>query len=77
MLRTLTARLRSLERKTCPFHNEVPRERARGAHWVRPSLVGEVVFRDWTNDGRLRAPAWRGLRSDKRPEDVEERSDGR
>jgi bifunctional non-homologous end joining protein LigD len=78
MLRMLTAKLHSLERKTSPFHNEVPRERARGARWVRPSLVGEVVFRDWTQDDRLRAPAWRGLRPDKRAADVEGRDpDGR
>lgn len=78
MLRSLTAKLHKLERKTSPYHGEVPRDRAKGAHWVKPALVGEVVFRDWTNDGRLRAPAWRGLRSDKRPEDVEGRDpDGR
>ncbi|CRK60828.1 ATP-dependent DNA ligase clustered with Ku protein, LigD [Alloactinosynnema sp. L-07] len=78
MLDSIMGKLRKLERKSSPFHNEIPRERGKGAHWVRPSLVGEVVFRDWTNDDRLRAPAWRGLRSDKRPEDVEERGpDGR
>ncbi|WP_018683487.1 non-homologous end-joining DNA ligase [Actinokineospora enzanensis] len=71
MLDTIMAKLRRLARKTPPFHNEVPRERARGAHWVRPTLVGEVVFRDWTPDGRLRAPSWRGLRPDKSPSDVE------
>ncbi|SDC77359.1 non-homologous end-joining DNA ligase [Actinokineospora iranica] len=71
MLRTLTAKLLRLERKTPPFATPVPRERARGARWVRPTLVGEVVFRDWTADGRMRAPSWRGLRPDKRPEDVE------
>ncbi len=70
-LRLLTAKLLELERKTPPFANEVPRGRARGGRWVRPELVGEVVFRDWTADGRLRAPAWRGLRPDKLPADVE------
>ncbi len=49
----------------------MPRERARGATWVRPELVGEVVFRNWTPDGRLRAPSWRGLRSDKDAADLE------
>jgi len=70
VLHDLMGRLRPLERKTPPFHNEVPRARARGGHWVRPTLVGEVVFRNWTTDGRLRAPSWRGLRPDKGPEDV-------
>ena len=40
------------------------------AHWVRPELVGEVRFTEWTRDGRLRHPAWRGLRPDKGPDDV-------
>jgi len=38
--------------------------------WVEPSLVGEVEFARWTRAGRLRHPAWRGLRPDKRAEEV-------
>ncbi|PRX50362.1 bifunctional non-homologous end joining protein LigD [Prauserella shujinwangii] len=71
MLRTLLAKLRRLERRTSPFTTEVPRDRARGARWVSPKLVGEVVFKDWTPDGRLRAPAWRGLRPDLDPEELD------
>ncbi|WP_199431463.1 non-homologous end-joining DNA ligase [Qaidamihabitans albus] len=71
MLRTLLGKLRKLERKTSPFVTEVPRDRARGARWVSPKLVGEVVFKDWTADGRLRAPAWRGLRPDIDPEELD------
>jgi bifunctional non-homologous end joining protein LigD len=52
-----------------PF-KEVPRADARQAHWVAPTLVGEVAFAEWTPDGRLRHPAWRGLRDDKRPDQV-------
>ncbi|MET0415070.1 MAG: hypothetical protein ABW022_03505, partial [Actinoplanes sp.] len=37
------------------------------ARWVEPVLVGEVAFRNWTPDGRLRHPSWRGLRSDRSP----------
>jgi bifunctional non-homologous end joining protein LigD len=48
----------------------VPREHAKGAHWVKPQLVGEVVFGEWTRDGRMRHPAWRGLRPDKKPSEV-------
>jgi bifunctional non-homologous end joining protein LigD len=38
--------------------------------WVRPSIVGEVRFIEWTPDGKLRHPTWRGLRTDKRAKDV-------
>jgi bifunctional non-homologous end joining protein LigD len=37
---------------------------------VRPELVGEVVYGEWTRDNRLRHPSWRGLRRDKDPRDV-------
>ena len=70
-LAALHDRLKPLVRKENPFFNEVPRERAKGATWVTPELVGEVEFRNWTPDGRLRAPSWRGLRSDKDAADLE------
>jgi bifunctional non-homologous end joining protein LigD len=38
--------------------------------WVRPSLVAEVKFAEWTSKGELRQPAYLGLRSDKWAEDV-------
>jgi bifunctional non-homologous end joining protein LigD len=69
-LAVLTPRLRALARRSSPFVTEMPRERAKGARWVEPELVAEVVFRQWTPDGRMRFPAWRGLRPDKAPEEV-------
>ncbi|MFD1149431.1 non-homologous end-joining DNA ligase [Saccharothrix hoggarensis] len=69
-LERLTARLAGLEVGRSPFGSGVPRERARGARWVRPVLVGEVVHRQWTADGRMRFPTWRGLRPDKAPGEV-------
>ena len=72
MLDDLWDRLRPLERRTSPYADEVPRQYARDAHWTEPVLVGEVEFTIWTPDHRLRAPSWRGLRPDKRPEDVRE-----
>ena len=44
--------------------------RMREARWVRPELVAEVRFSEWTRDGRLRHPVFVGLRADKRPGDV-------
>ncbi|MFI6077191.1 non-homologous end-joining DNA ligase [Actinoplanes sp. NPDC051343] len=66
MLRLLQDQLTPLRRGTSPAR-DVPREHARHAHWVEPALVGEVAFRNWTPDGRLRHASWRGLRPDRSP----------
>ncbi len=66
----LQHRLTPLEVASSPFTTTVPAADARLAHWVRPEVVGEVRFAEWTRDGRLRHPAWRGLRPDKAPGDV-------
>jgi bifunctional non-homologous end joining protein LigD len=70
MLDDLAGLLAPLERATSPYADEVPREYARDARWVEPRLTGEVSYTMWTQDGRMRNPAWRGLRSDIGPEDV-------
>ncbi|WP_400999937.1 ATP-dependent DNA ligase [Agromyces sp. GXQ0307] len=54
---------------TSPFM-EVPATDAADAVWVRPELVGEIEFGEWTRTGVARHPRWRGLRPDKGPEDV-------
>jgi DNA ligase D-like protein (predicted ligase) len=49
----------------------------KGVHWVRPELVAQVGFGEWTPDGKLRHPRYIGLRDDKRPEQVvRERASG-
>lgn len=53
-----------------PFTTRIPRADAAVAHYVRPELVGEVEFNEWTRSGHLRQPVWRGLRLDKSPGDV-------
>jgi bifunctional non-homologous end joining protein LigD len=65
----IRARLEPLSRATSPFV-DVPAADARDARWVRPDLVGEVEFAEWTTAGRLRQPSWRGWRPDKSPGDV-------
>jgi bifunctional non-homologous end joining protein LigD len=70
MLEDLLTRLRPFERTTSPLAEEVPRALVRDAHWVSPRLVGEVAFGEWTRDGRMRHPVWRGLRPDKAVGDV-------
>lgn len=69
-LRSLAGRLRRLERKRSPFHSP-PSGKDRNVHWVRPEIVGEVVFRDWTKAGWLRSPRWRGLRPNREASEVE------
>jgi bifunctional non-homologous end joining protein LigD len=64
-LRTLGARLDELAQKACPF--ESPPLSNEKAHWVRPALVVEVRFGDWTDDGHLRHPIFLGLRDDVAP----------
>jgi len=68
-LTELRARLDRLARQTSPLIG-VPGPDAREAHWVTPSLVGEVGYAERTSDGRLRAPTWRGWRPDKSPGEV-------
>jgi bifunctional non-homologous end joining protein LigD len=74
ILDDLRERLGPLEVERSPFAGALPAEYARIARWARPELVGEVRFSEWTGDGRLRHPSWRGLRPDKSPADVTKES---
>ena len=57
------AKLKSLEVKEPPV--DVPRADSRNAHWVKPSLVAEIAFTEFTAAGTLRHPSFLGLREDK------------
>jgi bifunctional non-homologous end joining protein LigD len=63
-LAALKARLDELAAGTPPFADP---PRARGGHWVRPELVVEVAFREWTRDGVVRQPSFQGTREDADP----------
>ncbi len=69
-LRRLAAELAPLAQDVPGFDDEVPAAEARAARWVRPVLVGEVVYRTLTPDLRLRHASWRGLRPDRDPAGV-------
>lgn len=68
-LRRTADLFRGLAREDCPLDG-VPRLDARDAHWIEPTLVGEVSYGEWTDDQRLRHPVWRGWRPDKTPDEV-------
>jgi bifunctional non-homologous end joining protein LigD len=66
-IRKLLALLKPLHRDTSPFAEppKMPRVRKSDVHWVEPQLVAQVRFGEWTHDGRLRHPAYLGIREDK------------
>ncbi len=63
-LRALGRRLTRLKQERPPF-TDSHAIRERQATWVKPSLVAEIAFTEWTRDGKLRHPRYVGLRSDK------------
>jgi len=68
ILRRLGRQLAQLETRTSPF--AAGASLPRGAHWVKPKLVAQIGFAEWTPEGKLRHPRFLGLRSDKGPEEV-------
>ena len=62
--------LRPLVRSDPPFAPGGPLKLPRGATFVEPELVAEIEFREWTRDGALRAPSYKGLRDDKEVTEV-------
>ena len=69
-LANLKETLEPLRTRESPFGATLPARDARGVMFVRPVLVGEVRYSEWTPDNRLRQSSWRGLRPDKKPSEV-------
>jgi bifunctional non-homologous end joining protein LigD len=67
-LHRLHEKLSAIHLESPPFTRDLVREA--GAHWVRPDMVVQIGFSEWTRDGKLRHPRYLGLRTDKGPRDV-------
>src|SRR5262245_43067237 len=72
-LARVMALLKPLETKASPFCEPIKSNEP--AHWVRPELVAQVKFTEWTADGKLRHPVYLGLRDDKNATDVRREED--
>jgi bifunctional non-homologous end joining protein LigD len=68
LLQELATKLHSLDQDQSPFDGKPPARK--GVHWVRPELVVQIGFSEWTRDGRLRHPRFLGIRDDKEARSV-------
>ena len=62
--------LNAIETAKSQYDDKLPADARRGAHYVKPQIVCEVEFTEWTDDGRLRHPSFQGLREDKPANEV-------
>jgi bifunctional non-homologous end joining protein LigD len=81
LLESLFSRFKKIGQPKCPFVN-LPEKRTgrrnqgltagemKYCHWVKPKLICQVKFSEWTRDGKLRQPVFLGLREDKDPAEV-------
>jgi bifunctional non-homologous end joining protein LigD len=72
-------KIAALETDICPFGNlpekrrtqwALTREEMKHCIWLKPTLIAQVEFVEWTPDGHLRAPKFIALREDKRPDEI-------
>jgi bifunctional non-homologous end joining protein LigD len=77
--REVARKIAGLETDTCPFDNlpekrrtqwALTREEMKHCIWLKPTLIAQVEFVEWTPDGHLRAPKFIALRDDKRPDEI-------
>lgn len=66
----LAGRLKAIQAEASPFVGAQPSGQRSSLHWVRPELVATVAFNQITDAGKLRQSSFKGLRPDRRPEEV-------
>lgn len=66
----IQAKLDRISQKSMPFASKPNDPGLRDAHWAKPQMVAEVEFTEWTDDGAIRHPSFKGLRADKNPKDI-------
>jgi bifunctional non-homologous end joining protein LigD len=88
VLRALHGRFAKIARRSCPFSNlpeshssrwgkSITASEMKRCHWIKPELVGQVKFAEWTRDDHLRQPVFLGLREDKAAREVVREEAGR
>ena len=81
LLASLYSKFQKFRQPTCPFINLPEKSKGRWGlgitpavmqrcQWVKPVLIAQVKFTEWTNDNQLRQPVFLGLRTDKEAKDV-------
>ncbi|MFI5501112.1 non-homologous end-joining DNA ligase [Nocardia asteroides] len=68
--RTIRAALEEIRRDTSPLDDPAPAPVRRAAWWVEPLLVADIEYREVSGDGLLRHPSFRGIRTDKAPDEI-------
>jgi bifunctional non-homologous end joining protein LigD len=81
LLRSLHAQFKKIAQDECPFANlpvsrsgkwgqGITKSEMRFCHWLKPTMVAQIKFSEWTSDARLRQPVFLGLREDKEAREV-------
>jgi bifunctional non-homologous end joining protein LigD len=69
-LKNIYQKIKTIRTKNSPFLNALSNAEQKDVTWVKPHLVTQISLTEWTKEGRLRHPSFKGLRSDKPPQEV-------